>query len=1089
MANLSDFQKPDRRPCYVMRIAGLDVIYGTHLPFNPSEFNGAGQETMHRRAAISPSSISFSRRYDENVRIVQVENLRVSLASQATTTGDTKDPARVFSRTGYRQSDYFARVMLTVSQLGSSVQLDDASNFSVGDIIHINTETLKITQIGDGGDPNRLVCTRGMYGTIAMRHQVDADSGSYPYATKPLTYFRGRRVTIYEGIVDENGAVSSNESDYIEVYKGFIATEPEVANDGRLHTVEIEISPLTAIFDKPLPVSKKTANMHPKLHAFDGLHANKLYFCAYIDRGWIVDQVGLIDTFHVSNSGQYASSYDITGLTQTIKNIRTVFDNEIADYHPRSFTMRGPPGPVSQARLFSKENPSSSDTSLDGADFYMFPFANATNFDQANSILDGFPFRVQNDPAFDVRVVRMDGGSQPTLQSTPLVRDWHKLIRLRVTQELGATSKIGQNGYWFNVRYEPSLEVFRAFANCSGTDGAVFKFGLAASNSGVRLSNFIKGIDPTYRAIEFFKRSSNASAFTGFEAEMIDHGFNAVVDVTEFERFEVEGIPSEAINLDSDDSCLNVVLETRGEQNQGTMGEMFAPLATAFYSLGVTDEWQGEPQMARGFEKFICLDDNSLSDSTVTVRKGDELIAILKLGVANTTGDIDGESGYYYEVKSVQKFQDVKTIADYPGDERHNFVATISPANDFEIGDLFLSLLQSTDGNLIAGSYDTMPFGAGLLGERTPAQSDMGYEIDEGSFLRIQNPLGTLAFAPDFFEGDTLGDLLSGLLNASGYTVDMRTKSSGICVLQAVEIGLPDVSAVKKTFDETIIADSPPPSSISEISIKNVFKFSSNYDLEGEPQLQQTIKDQVSIDLFNEARDLSIELKGIRLPIDSPGDFVAALRPVFSKLRIENSYPRRVYTLEVPTGHLHGLALGDTCKITHSLIQGLGGIGITNEPARIRSISFDGYSATGTIELVSYGVAGAGWNHAFLIESMDGTSTTTVIIDHSELVPRNLLVLGINGRTPVTQQIYATNFFEVGQIVEIIPLRGQGESAPYERTITNIEVLATQIKVTFNATVDNIDDDGFGALAIAQVRSRSSGTDNDFAYVGNTVTT
>jgi hypothetical protein len=478
-----------------------------------------------------------------------------------------------------------------------------------------------------------------------------------------------------------------------------------------------------------------------------------------------------------------------------------------------------------------------------------------------------------------------------------------------------------------------------------------------------------------------------------------------------------------------------------------------------------------------------------LSGATCTVRKNDELVAILELGSASSTGTVDGETGYYYEVKSVQKFQDVRTIADYPGEDAHEFVATIKPANDFDIGELFLSLLQSTDGNLVAGSYDTMPFGAGLLGARTTPESDMGIEIDEASFLSMQNPLGTLAFAPDFFEGDTLGDLLSGLLNASGYTVDMRTKPNGLCVLQAVEIGLPDVSDVRKSFNEANIADSPPPSSVSEISIKNVFKFSSNFDLDGEPQLEQTIKDQVSIDLFNEARDLDVELKGIRLPISSPGDFVAALRPVFSKLRIENSYPRRVFTLEVPTGELHGLALGDTCKITHSLIQGLGGVGITNEPARIRSIAFDGYSATGSIELVSYGVSGNGWNHAFLVESMDGSSTTTVVIDHSELVPSNLIFLGINGRTPITTPTYATNFFSVGQEVTVIPLRGTGTTAPYQRTITDIVVGTTQIKVTFDSTVDNIDDGGFGALAIIQTQSLALTSSNDFAYVGVTTAT
>jgi hypothetical protein len=120
---------------------------------------------------------------------------------------------------------------------------------------------------------------------------------------------------------------------------------------------------------------------------------------------------------------------------------------------------------------------------------------------------------------------------------------------------------------------------------------------------------------------------------------------------------------------------------------------------------------------------------------------------------------------------------------------------------------------------------------------------------------------------------------------------------------------------------------------------------------------------------------------------------------------------------------------------------------------------------------------------------MDGSSTTTVVIDHSELVPSNLIFLGINGRTPITTPTYATNFFSVGQEVTVIPLRGTGTTAPYQRTITDIVVGTTQIKVTFDSTVDNIDDGGFGALAIIQTQSLALTSSNDFAYVGVTTAT
>jgi hypothetical protein len=83
MANLSTISKSDRRPCYVLRVAGLPVLYGTHLPFSLTSLDGFA---MKRRAAITANDFRFGRRMDENTRVVEVSSLAVTLVVMMSTT-------------------------------------------------------------------------------------------------------------------------------------------------------------------------------------------------------------------------------------------------------------------------------------------------------------------------------------------------------------------------------------------------------------------------------------------------------------------------------------------------------------------------------------------------------------------------------------------------------------------------------------------------------------------------------------------------------------------------------------------------------------------------------------------------------------------------------------------------------------------------------------------------------------------------------------------------------------------------------------------------------------------------------------------
>jgi len=207
MVDLTKLRQKDRRPCYVLRVAGIPVLYGTHMPPALST-NGY---THARRASIIADDISFSRRHDENARVVEVSNLEIVLSSDEQHSSDQHDPGKVFGRIGFKGADSFTKISANVRPIDSTLTVDDNSGFSAADRIHVGQETMTVTSVVSTDTIN---VARGVLGTFPRFHRVDEASGSFPYVTKPLTYFRGRRVVVYEGLVNDDGSVSDNLDDY-----------------------------------------------------------------------------------------------------------------------------------------------------------------------------------------------------------------------------------------------------------------------------------------------------------------------------------------------------------------------------------------------------------------------------------------------------------------------------------------------------------------------------------------------------------------------------------------------------------------------------------------------------------------------------------------------------------------------------------------------------------------------------------------------------------------------------------------------------------------------------------------------------------
>lgn len=1065
MADFNKIRGRDRRPCYVLRVAGLSVLYGTHQPPSVTSSGVA----LTRRAAVVPGSISFGRRYEENTRLVEVDNLKVELACDDQYTADTADPGKVFGRIGFQGADTFTRVSSDIEVTDTAITVSDNSGFTADDIIHVGLESMKVTSTSGGDTVN---VTRGVLGTFPRLHRVDALNGSYPYVTEPLAYFRGRRVVLYEGYVNDDGSVSADLSDYVEVFRGFMATEPEVGASGRSHVVTLEIAPLTALLDKPLTSVSKSTKLHPVLHAFDGERCNEIIFASMTTRGSLYTSLGGTTS---------ATSHLFQRMDDPFcGQILNVSDNSISDYHPRNFSFKvnavslDPVSDSNRRRAYIGPQPGAIDTSNARIED-IYPDDMVRNVGRAHDtgFLNNVIVPVLSEGRTEAKTVKLTTTGTTT---SPDVVNWRETLRSKIAAKLNSGTVSGIDGFLFDISVEPAAGITTVQPNYFVGDGAgsePYAFALLKNHpqSYFDIIGSTDGIEEVEGLQEVTSRQSNTTGYTGYTGI-----------ATEIDKRTPRGrlVPREAYNLDDANNGEPVRCQASTDFAAAGGRVLDTEVATAFLYLG--------DLLTPGFtttdgERFVILESAlgiaSGTNQDVGIFSGDgDILAVLDLS-DETSVSVDGFTGTRYTVNSVVKYAEgIMTVADYAGAERHELKPTIVP-REASIGTLILKMLCSINGaGTTSSTFDEFIIGAGMSDGTGSHGDDFGADVNIDSFLAIPDPAGSEVHAPIYQDGDTLLESIEGLLAATGYTVDIRSDSEGRCQLTAVEVSLPNRSTVVATLTAADIADQPAPQSVAEISIKNMFNFASNFDAEGEPGVELAVKDQVSIDLFNQTEEIDIPLKGINLDIETPGDAVAALRAMFSRLRVENSYPRRVFRFDAPVGVLQRLTLGDTVAVTHSLLRAQKGLGVTDEPARVRSIEYDGYQPVGTVELVSYGTIGESWSVTAGVTST--LNSYNLVISEETHSP---------ARHPATgEDIEELSGFSVGQSVDIYDIYDM--DTPTTATVTgvalDVNVITIDTAVTF--TADSL---GLGIRGFVTARTEASAADGHsvYGFIGSTVTT
>ena len=986
MADLKAIERRDRQPCFYVQIAGINTLFGTVTP--PAKTYGlqAQQDVSYQRSVsiIPGKGFEFSRGLEEEDAVIESDPISVHLVTrQHIDSSDTSDPGYVFGRLGFSAADFSAQLIDSVDTSATpTIKLSSVAGLSSGDLIHIGREAIEVGAI----DVNNKTVTppasgRGKLGTIKTRHAISADDGIYPIVTKPAVFFRGRRCVVYEGSLGPAGELPSA-GDWIERFRGTIAKEPEFSTDGSNETIKLDISPITAALDRPLSHQSAKIRLHKRIHTFDGLHAEQIVFFEetkpgeYIDLAVTGQQVIAGKTYTTLNQG---TAQVLDGLLPYPDNAQSVELSPLRHVRRCVMSVGVNGGGSKNGVVLDRDGDHVLLRDIDG------PLRNdGDNFAGDTGSIFG------NDRSIEARVCRLgrSAGAGGGIAASVL---WPDHINAALQ-----SSGLGEDSLFYGrtrVIFTPGSSTFSFVPNFS------YPISNAAQLAAVPVA---LPIPPKVRVHvtnspwkykqDRVRDAENSFGIVGDYARakewknLSNDFYGLSPDPNDFQpQFSASSIVPPSVISYSDDPLDNIEIvigynsqptTANAQSKQSVSRSIRAKVSNAFFSAGGL--FQDAPADFFDPEQYITFESDPGAPAggsmllDVSIGDDDPLMRI-EVGPSQEI-TVGSHVGYVCPVVGGVFLSDVSTIVDDGGSvkDRPVFSPAVRFSQSTDVGVILLQLLLSTVGEGVSSSiYDVLPLGAGLTDD---ASNALGADVDVDSFLAIAGPPG-VSYEPLFRSGDSILEVMRGILLSVGYALDMRVDSFGKCKLSAVPVGIPNQVDVIASISDSDIADSPEPASPARTSIRNIFKFEANYDFEGKPQFEQEVKDTISINTFGEADTVSIEMQGASLPTD-PGAVVQKLKPVFSRLRLEMSYPYRLYRFNVRAGLAARMQVGGVYKVSSGRLRGLTSPGVVDAICRLRSIDGGGFDAVATVEFINYGMAGAGWAPSLAITSSNGAIQT-----------------------------------------------------------------------------------------------------------------
>ena len=270
MSAVTEAARVHRAPEYYLRIAGVDVLFGSGDP--PTDIaTGLGSPiAFHRtvKAIIPRRGLRITRRRDDAEGVSDVGPIDIFLRNFRGTPseGAATDPGAIFGRarpTAATASGFLDETIARDNDFSSPVTVDvdtDFSGLSFPRQMHIGAECFTATSATSS---TLTLSSRERLGTLAQNHISDPASGSKPIITTEPVYFRGRRAVLYERTVYADGGTSA----WFERWRGSIDEEPSFERDG---SIRITVAPLTAELRKKLGSTAKPTKLTTGYHYFSG---------------------------------------------------------------------------------------------------------------------------------------------------------------------------------------------------------------------------------------------------------------------------------------------------------------------------------------------------------------------------------------------------------------------------------------------------------------------------------------------------------------------------------------------------------------------------------------------------------------------------------------------------------------------------------------------------------------------------------------------------------------------------------------------------------------------------------------------------
>ncbi len=1105
MANIiKTLESSDRNPCFFLWIAGVDVLYGSVVP--PDRLYSINDESgsyRKKRAIIPNRGFRFHRKLDIESHVIDATPVKVVLAcaDKYDSSTSSTDPANVLGRFGYEGSS-FVYMHSTASILNTdnvpltvTVRENPTTKFAVNDIVHIGREAFRISAM-DAAAKTITFDARALLGTVPASHLSFSETDVSPVITDRPVFVKGRRAIIFEA----DGTAEPNDLTWVERWRGFVPHEPEFGTEGELHTLTVTVSPLTSMLDVALGDKNSSLQLKKGFHTFGsdadpnigiGLAGTNIDCYHEIAEGDLFKTSTGLDPQIVADYFEDGDSCLPGKAASAVARHQEICGNEFKNYqhteHPRAiplchsgdntplrviagFTNRQLEGQaaVNDVDVFDVSGYNAADTSI-AARFLAggnLPVSPAAKPEAGVPKRFAFPQRTaQNSRAGYWRNVSIVDAAEHPDNGNPAPHDWPQTLAWpRALEEaINETGQKAENFGW-NVGHEQNRGAWvRIRLNM---DDRRDPFLILDNNMDGPVSViFASGDVPDLQRINADDGLHPQASFRRMDTDTALEQRHSIVNRMQHSVFRLgdENGQPETIRLEANDR--NIAYTTK--------------IAETFYQEG---------------EGYILTDKRVLvpagGNVMLEARQGGELLNTFKINNC-TQITVDGQTLFRCQLDNIfnrgsARLGRLQTMAQHIGDEpiQLEYSATFNTQN---LGEICLNLLTSQGGNQIGGVYDVLSHGAGMmdsssshLGLQGTTYINGSVDIDAASFLQIDSPIPNAVYNPVWRNGDTVYDVLTSLLRTAGYVIDIRTDQAGRCRLAAIPLGFPTRTNVVADITESDIAAKPAPASPAQLDIFNSFNFLFNHDVDDEPQGEQKVRDQVSIDTFGQEEILDIELPGVQLADDL--EIIHQLRPMFQRLRFDLAYPRRLWRLEAKAGLAVSAEIGGAYSVTHPLLRPHQGLGVVNELGRLRSVTHDGWRPSCKMEFVYYGTEGTGWGPSLEVDNVSAQNAL-VVKENSHTAERHPRTGDdIEDLTPF--DIGAAVYLTAGATVLLSPA-GDMDNVQ-AMTISDVNTATNTITFTANHTL-GIGSSGHQVVPMASPIGTVAQGFQKYAVIGQTV--